>query len=117
MKRTTIAFALVLTAAAGSASAQGLGDQYYMGVGRWKCSELVDAMRNGPDIRLGQAAGWVLGFWSATTIYEASDFVDKVEKAGGKNIVNLTIKVCEQNPDAMVGTISKRLLVNTRSGS
>lgn len=90
-------------------------DSYLMGVGQWTCTRMIDTFTNGAPVEKGQAAGWILGFWSAATAYEAPAFTAQLEEVGGARVVQATIRECRNNPEALVGIVSSALLVKSRS--
>ncbi|MFV2001393.1 MAG: hypothetical protein ACC619_00255 [Paracoccaceae bacterium] len=118
MKLLIFAGLLVFAAAgAGAQNAQNAepGVAFYMGVGSWDCGRFIAALEGGTDVDRGQAAGWVLGFWSATTLYEDAAYNERLQGAGGRNIVDLTLQLCRDNPLGQVGALSNSLLQNSRT--
>jgi hypothetical protein len=90
-------------------------DSYLMGVGQWTCTRMIDTFTDGAPVEKGQAAGWILGFWSAATSYEGDAFTARVQKVGGEQVMQATIRECSNNPEALVGVVSSALLVKSRS--
>ncbi len=106
---------ITLSSTAFAQATVGTSDAYHLGVGSWTCERMVAALASkSNDIDRGQAAGWVLGFWSAVSVYEESDFVDKIESVGGTKILEATFNACQKEPASLVGVVSKRLVGNSR---
>ncbi len=114
----TILAATLLATLSTNAFAQttiGTGDAYYLGVGHWTCERMVSALASKTtDLERGQAAGWILGFWSAVSVYEESDFIDKIEAVGGTKILEATFNACKNDPQALVGVVTKKLVENSK---
>lgn len=105
--------ALTLGLSAGALPAAA--DQYIMGAGQWTCSDVVAAATSDDESRIGQLAGWILGFWSAATITRDNDFVDTVESVGGRGIYEATVNECAgAPPDELLYVVSNSMVVNTK---
>lgn len=115
MKSFIFASLLVFAATGVRAQSVETGTPFYMGVGSWDCAKFVAALQGGSDVDRGQAAGWVLGFWSATTLYEDPAYIERLQGAGGRSIVDLTLQLCSDNPQGMVGALSNSLLLNSKT--
>lgn len=114
MKYLLAAAALATMSTPALAQDDTSGDRVYLGVGRWTCDRFVAAHGGANEVDQAQAAGWVLGFWSATTLYENSSFDDMVDKAGGRGVFDLTAQVCSENPQGLVGDVAKAILENSQ---
>ena len=93
--RPTLALAL---AAACTLALPARADGYVMGAGRWSCGEVIAAVDSGNASRMAQAAGWVLGYWSAATFSRETGFIDIVEQVGGQQIYEKTVVECRKAP-------------------
>lgn len=61
--------------------------------------------------------GWILGFWSATTIYENKTYDDaiknshsKMEENGVSSLVNYVIETCRKHPDQRLQDVMAALV-------
>lgn len=105
--------AALLLAFAQPAAAEG--DGFIMGAGRWPCADVIGAVEGDNASRLGQFAGWVLGFWSAATLVRETGFVDTVESAGGQAIFEATVAECRKaDPNVLLYTVAKSMIANTK---
>ncbi len=92
------------------ASAQG----YVMGAGRYTCAEVLAINDGGDPSRVGQLAGWILGYWSSDTFRQNKNFVDIVEQAGGLAILELSIEECRKAPpEALLYQVTQSIINNT----
>lgn len=90
-------------------------DGFVMGAGRWTCAEVIEAADNGDAAANGQAAGWVLGYWSAATFARETGFVDLVEQVGGRTIYQQTVAECRKAPaETMLYRVTKSMISNTK---
>lgn len=103
--------ATCLALQAGSASADG----FVMGSGRWTCEQVLQVLEKGEPIEQGQFYGWVLGAWSLATLRREEGFIDKVENAGGRKIVEVTIAECKKAPgDTELFKVVDTMIRNTK---
>ena len=89
-------------------------DSYILGAGRWTCQDLLTANETQDMAKVFQAAGWLLGYWSAETNYRDNSFVDIVENAGGQAIFNQTLKECGTAPEGtLLYELANSMIGNT----
>jgi len=92
------------------ASAEG----YVLGAGRWTCADVVAAIDSNDTFKVGQIAGWLMGFWSATTFTRETEFIDIVENAGGRAILDTTLEQCRTAPpETLLFTLTQSMISNT----
>lgn len=107
MKKLLLTLALLTPSLA---TAEG----YVLGAGRWTCAEVVRISDSGSSSEIGQFAGWLFGFWSAATFSADTSFVDIVENAGGRAIMDATIAECRKaSGDTMVFEVAQSMIRNT----
>jgi len=107
---------LVLPAALALAPLPLWADQYYMGAGSWTCDQFVQRIDSGDGGLTAQAAGFVMGFWSAATLNNGDAFTDLVEQTGGRAIFEATYKACQGNGSVLVGDLARKMLDDTLKG-
>ena len=89
-------------------------DSYILGAGRWTCQEVVTANDAQDQGKIFQAAGWLLGYWSAETNYRDDNFVDIVEQAGGLAIFNQSVAECRKVPEGtLLYELANSMINNT----
>ena len=107
MKKTLVFLTLL---APNLASADG----FILGAGRWTCVEVVAAHESGDMSNVGQALGWLFGYWSAATLNREESFTDIVENAGGRAIYDATVAECRKAPEnAMLYQVAQSMIDNT----
>ena len=90
-------------------------DAYILGAGRWSCADLLTANENQDMAKVFQAAGWLMGFWSAETAYRSNTFVNIVEQAGGQAIFNQTLVECGKAPEGtLLYQLAGSMISNTQ---
>ena len=90
-------------------------DSYILGAGRWTCEEVITAHDAQDQGKIFQAAGWLLGYWSAETNYRDNAFVDIVENAGGLAIYNQSVAECRKAPaGTKLYELANSMINNTR---
>ncbi len=111
MKKLALLAAL---AAPGIAQAQ-MQEAFILGAGRWTCEEVIAANQNQDMARVFQAAGWLMGYWSAETAYRGENFVNIVEQAGGQAIYDQTLAECGKAPEGtLLYQLANSMISNTR---
>ncbi len=89
-------------------------DSYILGAGRWTCEQVIAADEAQDMAKVFQAAGWLMGYWSAETNYRENSFVDIVEQAGGQAIYNQTLLECSKVPaDTLLYELANSMIDNT----
>ncbi|MCP5036517.1 MAG: 5'-methylthioadenosine phosphorylase [Rhodobacteraceae bacterium] len=89
-------------------------DGYVLGAGRWPCSEVIRVYEGGTQSEIGQLAGWLLGFWSAATFGAETAFIDIVENAGGREVLEISVAECRKAPpETMLFRLSQSIISNT----
>jgi hypothetical protein len=101
--------------AAALVPADALADGYVMGAGRWPCTEVVRVADQGNSSEIGQLAGWLMGFWTAATFTRETGFIDTVEAAGGRKILDATVAECRKAPGStLLYKLSRSMIDNTK---
>lgn len=105
----------ILLAAALAAPLPALADGYVMGAGRWTCADALAVAKSDDASRVGQLAGWIMGFWSAATFQRESSFVDIVENVGAQKIYEATLTECQKAPgDVPIYKVAESMISNTK---
>lgn len=88
---------------------------YVLGAGRWPCSKVAQVADSGTKSEVGQLAGWLMGFWSAATFEREEGFIDTVEKAGGRAILEGSVAECRNAPaDTLLYAVAQSMIRNTK---
>lgn len=91
-----------------------IADGYVLGAGRWTCAEVVRVADGGSQSEVGQMAGWLFGFWSAETFGAETAFIDIVENAGERKILDLSIAECRKAPpETLLFRVTQSIIRNT----
>ena len=110
-RAATLAFSALALWSPSAADADG----YVMGAGRWTCDEVTGSADNGNASQIGQAAGWVLGYWSAATFQRETRFIDIVEEVGGNVIWEKTVAECRNAPPGtLLYLVANAMISNTK---
>lgn len=89
-------------------------DSFILGAGRWTCEQVVAADETQDMAKVFQAAGWLMGYWSAETTYRPDGFVDIVEQAGGQAIYNQSLIECRKAPEGtLLYELANSMIGNT----
>ena len=106
--------ALVVALAGANVSA-AQADGYVLGAGRWSCAETIEAIDGGDASLVGQAAGWIMGYWSAATFHRETGFIDIVEQVGGRTVYEKTVEECRKAPpETLLYTVADAMISNTK---
>ena len=90
-------------------------DGYVMGAGRWTCDDALRVAQSGTPAQTGDLAGWILGFWSASTFQRETSFVDTVEQVGGRQIYIATMEECQKAPgQTLLHVVVRSMIKNTK---